>query len=105
MVEHRGLLEAGFTLAPVCERSEVGAVVLDKRVIIEQSGYRGLVKEVGGRYDGIHFLYCRKFSWSALLSGLSMLILCRFVHWCLPCALVLATNRWRCSMHFISGYR
>jgi hypothetical protein len=33
MVEHRGLLEAGFTLAPVCERSEVGAVVLDKRVI------------------------------------------------------------------------
>lgn len=34
-------------LAPVCERSKEGAIVLDKRVMIEQSGYRGLITEVG----------------------------------------------------------
>jgi len=45
--ESRGLLEAGFMLAPVCERSKEGAIVLDKRVMIEQSGYRGLITEVG----------------------------------------------------------
>ena len=48
--------------------------------MIEQSGYRGLVKEVGSQYDSIYFLYCIEFSWSALLSGLVLLILYRFVH-------------------------
>jgi hypothetical protein len=61
-VERGGLREIGFMLAPVWEWSKEGAIALDKRVMVEQGGYRGLITEVGGRYYSMHFLYFREFS-------------------------------------------